>query len=120
MSALNLIFYNFSGKMKLSLEKKIVGGVVFAILLIAALVVLYCKSGAVPSTKEKYVFLVISAISMLLLTRIFFVLRRDITGYSTVEEQLKSSTALLQQYMDSANELVQSVAMDGSFITVNK
>ena len=120
MSALNLIFYNLSGNMKLSLEKKIVGGVVLAILLIAVLIVLYFHSGDIPSLKEKYVFLFISGISILILARIFFILRRDITGYSSVEEQLKSSEALLQQYMDSANELVQSVAMDGSFITVNK
>jgi two-component system invasion response regulator UvrY len=120
MSALNLIFYKLSGNMKLSLEKKIVGAVVFAILLIALLIILYFQSGNAPTLKERYVFLFISGINILVLTRIFFVLRRDITGYGSVEEQLKSSRELLQQYMDSAYELVQSVAMDGSFITVNK
>jgi two-component system sensor histidine kinase UhpB len=120
MPSLNLILYNLSGNMKLSLEKKIIGGLGFCILLVLILVAIIFQSDLLLKLPTRYIFIGISISTLITLTLIFFILKRDIIGYSSVEQQLKSSRDLLQQYMDSANELVQSIAMDGSFITVNK
>ncbi len=120
MPSLNLVLYNLSGNMKLSLEKKIIGGLGISILLIAFMTFASFREVSYFNVQTKYLFYILSGTSLIILISIFFTLKRDIVGYRSIGQQLKSSQELLQQYMDSANELVQSVAQDGSFITVNK
>lgn len=119
MPSLNLVLYNLSGNMKLSLEKKIIGGLGLAILMIALMTLVTVQTSSV-NYETAYFFYVLAGTTLFTLLIIFFRLRKDISGYQHVNQQLQSSRELVQRFMDSANELVQSVASDGSFITVNK
>lgn len=120
MPSLNLVLYNLSGNMKLSLEKKIIGGLGIAIVLVAGGLFISLRGASDFTTETQYLLYTLSGVALVILISIFFTLKRDIIGYSSIGQQLRSSKEQLQQYMDSANELVQSVARDGSFITVNK
>jgi signal transduction histidine kinase len=111
MSSLNLIFYNLSGNVKVFLEKKLVTSLALVILLIGLLVYLFFQNQAPGGLREKYIFLGVAIISILVLIRIFFVLKRDlivefgktnvqleneISEHKQVEQQLRHLSARLQ------------------------